>query len=78
MCVLEEHIEPKHITYYFMKQPTLKCTFVGGAAEVGAAVPLVLTGGASLSSCSVLAALAPHTQMFPTALLILTTRLTEE
>lgn len=61
-----------------MKQPTLKRTFVGGAAEVGAAVPLVLTGGASLSSCSVLAALAPHTQMFPTALLILTTGLTEE
>lgn len=44
-------------------------------AEVRPAVRLVLTGAASFSFCCVLTALAPHTHLFTTALLIFTARL---
>lgn len=56
----------------------LYCTFMEGTAEVGAAVSLVLASAASLSFRFIWTALAPYTQLFTAALLILNTRLKEE
>lgn len=47
------------------------CTFMESTAEVWAAVVLVLADAASFPLSGVLAALAPHTQLSCTALLIL-------
>lgn len=54
------------------------CTFVKRTAEVGAAVRLVLAGAAGLSFRRVRAALAPYTQLFTAALLVLSARLKEQ
>lgn len=61
----------------FIKQPLSHRTFMESAAELGAAVGLELTCAACLSFCCILTALAPNTQLIPTALLILCTRLWE-
>lgn len=53
------------------------CTFMKRTAEVGAAVALVLAGAAGLSFRCVWTALAPYTQLFTAALLVLSARLKE-
>lgn len=71
-----------NMIYRFLKQPiplfVLRRTFMESAAELGAAVSLVLTCAACLSFGCILTALAPNTQLVPTALLILRTWLREE
>ena len=49
-----------------------------GTAEVEAAVSLVLTSAPGFSFGCILAALAPNTQLFTTALVILSTGLKKE
>lgn len=53
----------------------LRYTFMDSTAEVWAAVGLVVTSAASISFGCILGALAPHTQLFATALWIFSTGL---
>lgn len=56
----------------------LYCTFMESTAEVWTAVSLILTSAARLSFCCILSALTPNTQLFTTALIILSTGLKQQ